>query len=469
MRHQGAALELFLDVLRDRLGTTAGTESPLANRRELHQWIADRLGVHVPERRVCVDHRAPMDALADAYFAESPRAVWMASRAFGGKSVLLASLALAEATTLGAGVTLLGGSLRQSKNVSEYMGGGGNMAGRFRAWHRYPRELVRGEPTTVRTEFINGGWMEAFPASTKAVRGPHPQRLRGDELDEMDPDVWDAATGQPMGRGGVAPHIVGSSTLQYPDATMARELKMAAERGWPVFTWCYRETMARGGFLSLEDVAQKKAQMSEQAWLVEVELQEPAVENRAVNQAAVDRAFSAELGTHSGELGTSIEIEPPADPDTGARYATGADWGKRRDKTIIWTIRHDQRPARLVAYSHLARTSWPLLASAFDRQVRRYPGAACYDLTGLGTVVEDIINVPAEGVTMVGLERTNLLQAWVQAIERGDFVAPRIAYPYREHRFVTNDALFGHGHPPDTFVAAAMAWRAASRPPFIVS
>ncbi|GIW89989.1 MAG: hypothetical protein KatS3mg109_0421 [Pirellulaceae bacterium] len=464
MMHQSEALRIMLDVLARRLGKSA-LHGPLANERELHQWIADCLGVVVPDKRVCHDHVAPLTALADAYFATSPRAVWLASRSFGGKSVLLSCLVLAEAATLGAGVTLLGGSLRQSKNVHDYMQGRGNMRGRFLGWPHFPREALTGEPLETRTRFATGGWVEAYPASTRAVRGPHPQRLRGDEIDELDARVWDAATGQPVSRGGIATHIVASSTLQYPDGTMARELKMAAERGWPVWTWCYRETSAPGGFLSLEEVARKRQQITEQTWLVEFELQEPAVENRAINTDAVDRAFDPSLGTHNGELGASIEFEPP---ESGGRYATGVDWGKRRDKTIIWTIRTDTSPARLVAYSHLARTAWPMLVSAFEYQVSRYPGMACYDLTGLGTVVEDLIRVPAQGVTLTGLERTNLFQAWIAALEHGQFVAPRVVYAYREHRFCSNDDLFGRGHPPDSFVAAALAWRAATRHPLVI-
>lgn len=455
----------LLEIIANSLTPAERRPVNLANERELADWILDVLGIQVPHTRVCADHCSPLEALADAYFAAHSRSVWFASRGFGGKSVLLSSLVMAESITLGAGVTLLGGSLKQSQNVHDYMKGRGNLQGRFFAWPRAPRQLIIGEPTAHKTNLANGGWIEALPASSRAVRGPHPQRLRGDELDEMDPEVWDGACGQPVSRGVVESQIVASSTLQYADGSMARELKMAAERGWPIFTWCYRETMAKGGFITLEEVARKKAQMTEESFRVEVELGEPAIENRAINASAVDRMFDSRRGKHPGELGTRIEIEPP-EPE--ARYATGCDWGKARDKTIIWTIRCDLRPARLVAFSHIARIDWNIIASAFNRQVGRYPGHAMYDKTGLGTVLEDLVAVRAEGLTMVGLERTNLFQNWVAAIERGDCLAPRIEYAYREHKFCRNEDLFGGGHPPDTLVAAALAWKAASKPPFEV-
>ena len=95
----------------DALSSTAGVP---ADDEALHAWVTDHLGVRIPRLACCPEHRAPFDAFADAYFARSPIAVWVASRGFGGKSLLLATLALTEATTLGAEVRVLGGSADQS-------------------------------------------------------------------------------------------------------------------------------------------------------------------------------------------------------------------------------------------------------------------------------------------------------------------------------------------------------------------
>lgn len=462
-----ASLAEALQLLAGRLTDAGQRPVAIASERELWQWIADCLGLQIPRIRVCREHCAPFDALAEAYFATVPRSVWWASREFGGKTVTLAALSLAEAVTLGSQVGLLGGSLGQSKRAHEYIHGEGDMAGRFIAWPRFPTGLLRREPTIVETRFRNGGWIRAVPASPKAVRGWHPPRLRGDELDEMEPRIWDSAAGAP-GRArikGIISQVVGCSTLQHADGTMARELKLAATHGWPIRTWCYRETMAAGGFVTLEDVARKQATMTTEGFRVEVELQEPAIENRAIQPAAIEAAFDAKLGSHRGEVGAQLEIEAPAE---GGRYATGADLAKRQDRTIIWTIRTDVQPRRLVAYSHLKWVSWPLIAAAFDRQARRYPGANAYDHTGVGSTFEDLISVRAEGVDLVGARRTDLFQNWIAAVEAGDFRGPRIEYAYQEHKFCRNDDLYGHGHPPDSFVAAALAWRAASRPPLVV-
>lgn len=433
----------------------------LAHQRELAEWIADTLGVVIPDKRVCAEHRAPLEALADAYFGVHPRTVWHASRNFGGKSVLLGALSMAEAITLGAGVTLLGGSYKQSKNVHDNMQGRGNMAGKFWAWPRAPRHLLRTDPTESATHLSNGGWIEALTASQKSVRGPHPQRLRGDEVDEMDADIWDAATGQPSPRGNMQTQIVACSTLQHPDGTMARELTMAAERGWPVYRWCWRETSAAGGFITLDQVARQQASMSKLAWDVEYDLAEPSIEGRAIVSECVDEAFTPRLGSYGGGLNEVLSFE---EPEEGAVYAIGGDWGLKVDKTIIWVLRCDVRPARLVVFAHLGREDYPTMVEVFERICKDYPGRVLYDAGGPGVVVKNLLKIDAEPVNLVGLIRTNLFHEWIAAIERGDVVAPRIEYAWREHKFCTVDDLFGRGHPPDSFVAAALAWQATKRP-----
>src|SRR5574341_2127900 len=50
-------------------------------------------------------------------------------------------------------------------------------------------------------------------------------RLRGDELDEMEPRIWDSAAGAP-GRArikGIISQVVGCSTLQHAAGTMKTE------------------------------------------------------------------------------------------------------------------------------------------------------------------------------------------------------------------------------------------------------
>jgi len=103
---------------RSRPAWRAPPRSPPTTDTRRSAWAADHLGVPIPRRACCPGHCAPFDAFADAYFARSPIAVWVPSRGLGRKNVLLATLALTEATTRGAEVRVVGGSTRPGSTAS---------------------------------------------------------------------------------------------------------------------------------------------------------------------------------------------------------------------------------------------------------------------------------------------------------------------------------------------------------------
>ncbi|MCP4455742.1 MAG: hypothetical protein GY809_30145, partial [Planctomycetes bacterium] len=201
-------------------------------------WITTQgfFGIKIPRTKVCDNHCAPFDAFADAYFARHPVSVWKASRGYGGKSYMLALLGMTEATTLGAQCNVLGGSGAQSLNVHTH-------CTEMWDWVNAPKTLLNKEPTKFDTHLNNHGHIRTLLASQTSVRGPHPQRLRLDEIDEMEMEILEAAQGQPMRKRGIETQTVMSSTHQYPDATMSKILARAKEVGWPIYEWCYKETM----------------------------------------------------------------------------------------------------------------------------------------------------------------------------------------------------------------------------------
>lgn len=439
--------------------------TPPRTNHQLQQWVWKVLGVWISDVQECENHTAPLVAFADAYFARHPRAVWKGSRGLAGKTVLLALLSLTEAITLGAKVSLLGGSGEQSKRVLDYMSGN-DMKESFWNANLAPRHLLLSAPTQRDTRLKNGGRIAALMASSASVRGPHPQRLRGDEIDEMDQWIWDSAAGQPMAGAGangqlVKDHILGSSTHHYPNGTMTEELRRAAERGFPVFEWCYRENLQSErnprGWLSQDQVERKRSQVTTRMWDIEYELGEPSIEGRAIDSDSVNFMFSRARGYWQGELGAKLIIEPYV---ANGRYAAGADWAKTRDKSIFTVLRIDTHPARVVAWYHMARMPYPVMIRAFDQLVAMYHAAAAYDMGGIGAVIGDYTeSAYALPVQLQGLRRTQVFDDYIVGIEGKEIVAPFIEYAYREHKFVTGDDLYStSGHPPDSFISAAVAW-----------
>jgi hypothetical protein len=424
---------------------------PIRKESTLKLFVRKTWGVKIPEIQVCPDHTTPWRAFADAYFARHSMAVWHGSRGFAGKSFLLATLGLTEAVTLKGDVNILGGSGLQSKRVHDYQ---------HRFWLRKssPKNLLLTDPQKMKTDLSWGNSIQALLASQNSVRGPHVPRLRLDEVDEMALDIFDAAMGQTMAIEGCRAQTVASSTHHNAIGTMTEVLKRSAEKGWPVYKWCYRETMRPHGWLDPDEIARKKNETTQLQWDVEYELGEPSHESRAIMTEAVEAMFDKQLGIFEGGVNQYIEIEAPVE---GATYATGADWARDVDWTIIVTLRTDVFPYRVVAFLRTGRRPWPFMIKNFDDQVDRYGGTSCHDATGLGTVIDDYIKSDAEGVVMTGRDRDSLFTDYILAIEKGEIEAPFITFMEGEHKYATVDDLYGSGHAPDSIVAGAMAYKAS--------
>lgn len=423
-------------------------------------WAVQGLwGYKLPRTPVCPGHTSPFQAFADAFFARSSVSVWKASRGFGGKSRTLGILGLTEMALLGCEVSVLGGSGAQSLNVHA-------TSQEAWSWHNSPKGLLTSPPTKFDTNLSNGGHMRSLMASQTSVRGPHPQRLRLDEIDEMDLDILEGAQGQPMRKRGphglIETQTVMSSTHQYPDKTMTEMLKRARDRGWPIYEWCWRETSNPiDGWLTTEEVERKRGEIMEHMWATEYDLQEPSVEGRAINTEAVERCFDPAYGEFDGHKKIA------ADPIPGVNYITGIDWAKEKDMTVIATFDTTELPWVCVAWQKIQRLPWPVMIKMAMDQWLKYGGRMVHDATGIGNVVHDYIKeeLPRpmhDKVTPVvmggGRERSNFFNDYVAAIEGDELRYPRIHYAYDEHRYVTVDDLFGRGHPPDSVVAGALAW-----------
>lgn len=422
---------------------------------DLDRVLRDYFKITLPNVRACESHGTPWAAFHDAFFARSPVSVWKASRGFGGKSFTLALLAEVEALFLRADVTVLGGSGEQSKRVLESM---------MKLWEvdTAPRKCLRGNPGAEVQTMIWGNKIKALQASQSSVRGPHPQRMRCDEVDEMRVGILRSALGQPMSKGWVLSQVVLSSTHQYPNGTMTWALQQAAEKGWKVYEWCLHETMEPHGWLSLAEVARKQAVMTKLDWDTEVLLQEPTAVGRAIDQDKVRAAFRRDLALE--------------EPVAGGSYSTGGDWAKKVNHTVIVTIRDDVKPARVVAIKRTQKRPWPDMVADYDGQAKAYGSRNTHDNTGIGGVIHDLLNVEAEPFNMVGRQRAELLSEYVAAIENGDLEWPEdpdneaLAAARSEHVYCTRDDLYkgtkdgtGTCHLPDTISAAALAWRACQQ------
>ena len=425
---------------------------PIRKEETLRLFVKKAWGVSIPDKQVCPEHTTPWRAFADAYFARSDMAIWHGSRGFAGKSFLLATLGLTEAVTLKGDVNILGGSGLQSKRVHEYMAG---------HWRRKsaPKQLLLSDPHKMSTMLVWGNSIQALLASQNSVRGPHIPRLRLDEIDEMALEIFDAAMGQPMELGGVRPNTVASSTHHNAIGTMTEVLKRAGEKNWPVYKWCYRETLQPHGWLSPDEIPRKKGVVTVIAMGGRVRAR------RTVPRIPRDHAGSDRRDVRSRAWG--VRRRRPA-------VHRNRSAGGRRD--LCHRSRLGSR-CRLDDHRHLEdrrvpaqggglSPDRPASMAVHDQAVRRSGEAVSrdrpdHDATGLGNVIERLYQVDSDGVVMVGKQRDELFTDYILAIEKGEIECPYITFMESEHKYCTVGDLYGSGHPPDTIVAGAMAYRAS--------
>lgn len=431
-------------------------------------WLVKALWGHtIPRHKVCADHDAPFDAFATAYFNRAPQILIRGSRGLAGKSRLVSLLGLTYAAVHGADVNILGGSLNQSNNIHETI--------RDALEHKNaPRYLVQDESMTL-IRLRNGARIRPLTASQKTVRGPHPPTLLLDEIDEMDPEILESAKGQPMPQrnreGGLIPaQTVMSSTLQYADGTMMKEMKRFEEENLPIFNWCHLETSNPvDGWLDPDFIVQKKREVSAERWRVEYELGEPSIGNRAFDSEAVEATFSL-----------------PADEETMVKYKTGkdyeeyqfetytetgeyviaADWAKAQDFTVISVLDVTHMPARVVYWVKMRRRPYPVMIKIFNDLMQKFHAEAIHDATGLGGVVADYLDVRARGFLMTGEKRDNMLSEYINAIENGKVRAPRVMSFYKAHLYCSVEDIYSRAkefHLPDEVCSMALAWHLVSR------
>ncbi len=96
----------------------------------------------------------------------------------------------------------------------------------------------------TKSEFKNKSKVSILTASMTAVRGPHPQALKLDEVDEIDSEVYEAALSQPTSKYGHKAVLGMFSTNHNIMGQMDKALANAVDKGHHVYKYCIWECLA---------------------------------------------------------------------------------------------------------------------------------------------------------------------------------------------------------------------------------
>jgi hypothetical protein len=245
---------------------------------------------------------------------------------------------------------------------------------------------------------------------------------------------------------------------------------------------CMEETKQPHGWLPQSDIDSKKKTVTELMWKNEYCLAVPTSESLAIHPSSLDMLFDKSMGEYKGGLGEKIELDPLTPKEREAweikrreegindpypdyvRFLTGADWAKEQDNTVIFVIREDCNPMRLVAFYRMGRAPWPAMVGKFDEYNKKYKGRSYHDNTGLGDVIDDYLETNSRGVNMVGKKRKDMLTDCIGTIERQQLVMPYIRYVYEELSQASWNDVYGSGHLPDALSALSLTLLGAGKP-----
>ncbi|MCL2640476.1 MAG: hypothetical protein FWD53_06505 [Phycisphaerales bacterium] len=278
------------------------------NRKELRQWIHLFLNMRMPEAGVCSHHQTPLDYLEHSFFegyeGSGDVVVW-ACRG-GGKTMIGAVATLLDLLFKpGVQVRILGGSLEQSEKMYAYL---------TRLVQRsFPQQLAA-PPTQRRLVLKNGSQVHVLAQSDHSVRGQRVQKLRCDEVELFDPQVWQAAQLTTRSTTNIHGTIEAFSTMHRPAGLMQEILATSRGVGSSrrIFAWCLWDVIEKchavrdcktcplqqtcqglakraSGFIKIDDAIAMQARVSQSTWDHEMLCLPPKLEN------AVFPAFDRKL------------------------------------------------------------------------------------------------------------------------------------------------------------------------------
>jgi len=218
---------------------TNGFEICPTNPRELQALVQRKFGILVPGVALCPGHQSPLDYLTASFLGQQDLLVW-ANR--GGGKTLMAAVATVLDAVFRAPVKIrvLGGSFDQSDHLADYI-----------------RELLEAHPdlldkamTKSRVRLLGGSEIRMLAQSQRAVRGQHVQKIRCDEVDLFDRDVWRAVQFATRSAGKSRGSIEVLSTLHRPGGLMQELVNLAAQtspagrsEGYRMIRWCLWEVI----------------------------------------------------------------------------------------------------------------------------------------------------------------------------------------------------------------------------------
>lgn len=282
-------------------------------KQDLKNYVRVFLDVDVPDKRICPQHNSPMDYLWHSFNADwghkagtgteaepvplnGDCVVW-ANRG-GGKTKLAAVGTLLDCIFKpDCQIRILGGSGEQASRMYEYLTSFFN-----NGFADFLAETVLKD----KCSFTNNATVEVLTQSATSVRGQHIHKLRCDEVELFDPDVFAAAKFTTQSTDSLLAAMEIISTMHRPYGLMQEAVASAEKFAVPVFKWCLWEVIEKctdrncsqcplwgdchgcaknaAGYLKIDDCITAMRRSSRAGWESEMLCRKPNLENAVFHE-----------------------------------------------------------------------------------------------------------------------------------------------------------------------------------------
>ncbi len=285
------------------------------SKRDLKNYVKVFLGVDVPDKRICPRHNSPMDYLWHSFSADCKIGTGTPTNNIGepvplnGDCVVWANRGGGK-TKLAAVETLLDCIFKPNCEV-RILGGSGEQAGRMYEYltgffDKGFEGFLDGKVLKDKCSFTNNAAVEILTQSARSVRGQHIHKLRCDEVELFDREVFAAAKFTTQSTDGLLAAMEIISTMHRPYGLMQEAVASAEKSGTPIFKWCMWEVIEKctdrncsqcplwgdcggcaknaAGYLKIDDCITAMRRSSRACWESEMLCRKPNLENAVFHE-----------------------------------------------------------------------------------------------------------------------------------------------------------------------------------------
>ena len=283
-------------------------------KQQLKNYIKIFLNLNVPNKKICPQHSSPMDYLWHSFAIDfepvvslpnqnqksktkNGDAIVWANRG-GGKTQLAAIATLLDCIFKpNCQTRILGGSGEQSQRMYDYLLGFID-----NGFEKFTSGAIRKN----KCQFKNASAVEVLTQSPTSVRGQHIQKLRCDEIELFEKEVFAAAAFTTQSTENITAAMEIISTMHKPYGLMQKQIALAEKNDTPVFKWCIWETIEKcvgrncsqcplwpdcggkakiaDGYLKIDDCITAMRRASRKSWEAEMLCKRPNLENIVFDQ-----------------------------------------------------------------------------------------------------------------------------------------------------------------------------------------